>query len=239
MSDKIELREQEGLLGIALVEEKRFIPFASRKSAISAFTKICKDFSYCTDFHSVPLRDGTGKDMSGHNFECEDMDGRDFSGYNLRGANFRDCSLASANFSNANLVGADLRDTCIDRALFFGADLTNANLESVEASCAIFDGATLFGANLGGAGLSKAGFRGANLTGADLSESFLSEAEFVDANLTNANLTGADFRKVVLCGATVDGLVVDEGLKGVKGSSVIYKLTRDEEKAILAMRLEC
>ncbi len=131
--------------------------------------------------------DFSGKDLSGMNFQAQDLKGVNFSGANLSGASFLRADLTGAIFTGANLEGAD----------FSGAHLKDAHLERVRAEKAGFgmadlSGACLFGANLAHAGFVKADLSGADLRCAELRGARLREANLSGADLTEANLKGGD-----------------------------------------------
>jgi len=80
-------------------------------------------------------------------------------------------------------------------------------------------------------------FHGADLSGADLSGANLTGANLSGANLSGANLTGAILYRITLCGATIDGVILDPDDIGGPGH-ILCALTNAEWECVKAQRKE-
>lgn len=148
----------------------------------------------------VPGQPPTNTDLSGWNFD----------GQNLTQASFRFTLLADAVFRLANLQDANFQSAKLMNVDFASADLTGATLSVAHLSGATLDDAAVTAANFLGTtdrGLTKeqiystASYRSGNLEGIglslndlsnwDLSGQRLERAMFHDSALSDANLRGA------------------------------------------------
>jgi uncharacterized protein YjbI with pentapeptide repeats len=113
---------------------------------------------------------------------------KNFEGQNLTGANFEGQDLKDVNFENANLTGVNFKDADLTGAIFEGAILTKTD----------FTDANLTNAKITLAWMSKTNFTKANLTNANLTYSWFHNAVLTNSDLSNANLSNATFRSTCL-----------------------------------------
>lgn len=134
----------------------------------------------------------------------------DLRGVNLSGADLRDMPLQYANMSDAGLVstnlsGANLSGANLQNSVLPFSNLTGAQLQGVNANHAQFHQACLQEILLSSANLSHA-----DLSQADLQQAILQLVDFRHASLYLAKLSSANLRWANLCGATLDGVRMND-----------------------------
>jgi len=133
-------------------------------------------------------------DMSGMNFDGQDMTGIACEECNMRGASFRGATLTKANLQRADISGAQFDRANLEQAIFTGADMNqvsfrNANLQRTvftnlreglepKADFVVFDGADLRTAAFTDSTLSYASFRNANLAGFKAEDCWVLHSDF-------------------------------------------------------------
>jgi uncharacterized protein YjbI with pentapeptide repeats len=159
--------------------------------------------------------------LQGQSFKGQDLTGINLSGANLQGIDLQGAWLEGADLSGADLsrascAGAVLTGAIMRRAKLREADFSNCNLSGVNAEDSVWDGADLSGSLLGEACFSSASMHKVNLNRcegsetiferADLRKSLCNDGELIDTDLSHAQLQGAQWNKVMLLNARVDGL---------------------------------
>jgi uncharacterized protein YjbI with pentapeptide repeats len=155
-------------------------------------------------------------DLSGWNFDGQNLTGANFQSADLTGANLSAANLTDVNFSASTLMGADFSNAEIRGAVFhrdyFGsvgvslaqlystASYQAGDLGGIDFSYNEFDGGNFARQNLG-----NANFGGATLTGANFREANLTNAVFFtfDGHEVDATLNGADFSAADVRGALI------------------------------------
>jgi uncharacterized protein YjbI with pentapeptide repeats len=151
-----------------------------------------KDWLEAKKEHEYSYEVLSSLDLSGGDYEANDLRYCDLRGSNLFGSNLRSARLlgakcAGANFQSSNCSWADIR----------AVDFSDCNLRKVD-----FYGASgTAGLDLEGnylhPGFNGVNFRGADLEGADLRESDFQGAIFTEANLQDVNFGGANLQGAV------------------------------------------
>jgi len=152
-----------------------------------------KDFN----FQNLPNRNFYNSNLKETNFHHSNLNGSNFQKANMEKANLSFATLNLANLKNVNLVGANLSFITL-----YGTNLQGANLQGANLKSAIIEkkanqlGTNLQGANLQGANLSYVISANTNLQGANLQGANLEGAKFYDANFSGANLENVDLSTV-------------------------------------------
>ncbi len=131
-------------------------------------------------------------DLTGWNFEGQNLNGAVMENATLTGVNFRGADLRNMWFSDASFTGADMTDALLQGASFYEATgMTAAQLYST-ASYKTGD-------------LTKINFAFQDLSGWSFAGKNLSNSGFYRATLANANFSGATVRDVNFEGAVYRG----------------------------------
>jgi uncharacterized protein YjbI with pentapeptide repeats/beta-lactamase regulating signal transducer with metallopeptidase domain len=157
--------------------------------------------------------DFSNRDLSGHDFSGQRLDGTDFSHANLRGADFSNSELVGVDFSGANLEGAKFRNARLNGCDLRRTDVRGANLTGVQMTGCDFDARDLSpdqAASLLRGCRTGCDFSGANLEGQDLRNLVATGIDLNHSNLRNADfsgsrLSGVDFSDSKMDGARFDG----------------------------------
>ena len=175
-------------------------------------------------------------DLSGINFEGNDLTNAKLANQNLAGAHLTGALLTGANLAGADIRGASFGrytltsgcdrkpayDSCRTVTNTFGTGIALAQLTASASYLAHdltgvdFGGNNLAGGNFAEQNLKNVSFLGANLTNADLRNANVTKANFRSATLTGANLSGADargslFTDAVLTGAVLTNFIQSDG----------------------------
>ena len=163
-----------------------------------------------------------GADLSGCNFNRQDMNkivltGAKLINAELNGADFEGAKLDYADLTGASLIGANLKNAILANATMENADMTGASVEGAAFDKAIgFSSANISGIeSFKNAKLRRVKFAEeaqlaeVNFEGADLSHSELINANLEDANFRNATLNYSDLMGANLIGATLNRAKVE------------------------------
>ncbi len=181
--------------------------------------------------------DHRGEELFRARLRSRQMDGADFSGASMPRAELNKVTLQRARFVETDLSGVQMTHVDLTDAVLTGADLRGATLNNVNLNGADLTGADLTGASLKGVKLSKATCKDACLVGATLETVEFEEAILDEAELDGAEVEGTTFKRVTfkevsfqgfraaqcvlegctldgcdLSGATLDTLLVKEGV---------------------------
>ena len=174
-----------------------------------------EEISKISKTKKIPKVDYTDNNLSGKDFQDQDLSYFIFKGANLEGANFENAILKGADLSGANLSGANLSGVILGSASWGGGPCMNnekhcisyskqqtgANLSNADLTNVILKGADLFNVNLDGANLTNVDFSEAYLTNVDLSGMNLSNAKFIKSKLYKTDLRGTDLTNSDFSGA--------------------------------------
>jgi len=146
----------------------------------------------------------------------QDLSGKDFNSQNLPNKNFYNSNLREVNFDHANLNGSNFQKANMEKANLYFATLNKANLKGTNLQDAIlafttcketnFSNANLQHADFSSANLSNTKFINANLSYANLSDTISETANYTGANLSNANLQYARFYGANFSGANLQNV---------------------------------
>lgn len=146
----------------------------------------------------------------------QDLSGKDFNSQNLPNKNFYNSNLREVNFDHANLNGSFFQKANMEKANLNFATLNKATLNKVNLQDAIlafatcretnFSNANLQNADFSNANLTKTKFINANLSYANLSNTISETANYSGANLSNANLQYAKFYGANFSGANLENI---------------------------------
>jgi len=146
----------------------------------------------------------------------QDLSGKDFNSQNLPNKNFYNSNLQDVNFDHANLNGSNFQKANMEKVNLNFATLNKANLKGTKLQDAIltfttcketnFSNANLQNADLSNANLSTTNFSKANLSYANLSNTISETANYSGANLSNAELKGARFYGANFSGANLENV---------------------------------
>jgi uncharacterized protein YjbI with pentapeptide repeats len=134
------------------------------------------------------------RDLAGIELSGNDMTGWDFNSQNMPYSNLPGSILSHANFANANLGQSSLNNSTLNEADFTRANLANAYLYSSNLTNAKFTEANLMNVDFNGAIIVDADFSSADTRGAqslDLSQSAASNAIRPDGNIQGLDLLGS------------------------------------------------
>jgi len=121
---------------------------------------------------------------------------------NANFAPYRHQVLLSLDLSHANFAGAQMKQVQLKHCTLAGSNLQGADLRDANLTNTDLQGANLRGADLTGADLEGALFMGADLRDCSMRQARLAAAEFCRVGLPAAQVQGLD-----LSGATVDDLL--------------------------------
>ncbi len=151
-------------------------------------------------------------DLSGLNFNAEDLSYSDFTGCLLagadmshgifKGASFFACDMRNANLSQSDFSRADFRGAYVAGANLIGANMSGVDLRQGKIMKKGKDGILEDRARSGGSG-GQAVLSGARMTDTNMDGAFAHSADFSDADLTGATLTNAQLDDALFEGANL------------------------------------
>lgn len=174
----------------------------------------------------------TGKNLTGGNFEDEDLQNADFSGSNLQEINFKNADLRGVNFTGADLSGADLSGANLEGAVFtgaslIGANLTKAKLKDVRLIDADIQDAVLLGIDIDDISLAdlqelveylakyyphKLNLSRINLAMLDLKRIDLSQVNLRGVDFTGCDLTGVNIFELDLSECIISPAQIEQAI---------------------------
>ena len=146
------------------------------------------------------------QDLSGKDFNYQNLPNKNFYNSNLKEVNFDHANLNGSNFQKANMEKANLNFATLNFATLNKANLQNAILAFTTCRKTNFSNANLQNADFSNASLPNTKFINANLSYANLSNSVSQTANYSGANLSNANLQYAKFYGANFSGANLENV---------------------------------
>ena len=168
---------------------------------------------------------GYSLDLSGWDFNGQNLTSAYFGWANLKNADFTNANLTSARFDDVPLTDVDFTNAIVKNASFAGTKLTGfteAQLKSTKSyqekdlSGISLSNRDLSGWDFNGQNLTSASFIVATLTNTDFSNANLTSVNFIgailtDTNFTNANLTSARFDSATLTDMDFSNMTIKDG----------------------------
>ena len=157
------------------------------------------------------------KDLERVSLNNNDLSGWNFEGQNLNSACFYEATLTNANFTNANLNSAWFDKATLTNANFTNATIWNASFNSAVGFTKeqLYSTVSYKNKDLEGVKLSNNNLSGCNFEGQNLNSAWFGEATLTNANFTNANLTSARFIYATLTDTNfTDAVIKNANLQG-------------------------